>query len=108
MEKADTDELKVGDAITFAMSEDLVATHRIVDITDTEDGTAFVTKGDANDANDASPVNYRNVIGKPVFSVPYLGYAITFVKRPPGLLIVSAIAAMLMLVSLIGPLLKSD
>lgn len=101
VKNVDVEDLKAGDPITFAMSEELVATHRIVDVIETEDGTAFVTKGDANDTNDANPVNYRNVIGKPVFSVPYLGYAISFVRRPPGLFIAVAAVAIILLINII-------
>ena len=40
-----------------------------------EDGTIrFRTKGDANEVPDGNLVHYRNIIGKPVFSIPYLGY----------------------------------
>ena len=104
VQKVDANDLEIGDAITFAMSEELVATHRIVEIIDTDEGKAFVTKGDANDANDANPVNYRNVIGKAAFSVPYLGYAITFIKAPPGLFIAIAAVSLLILLSVIKTL----
>ena len=34
----------------------------------------FQTKGDANDDVDGSLVHHKNVVGTPVFSIPYLGY----------------------------------
>ena len=68
-------ELRVGDAITFMLDEDTVATHRIIEIIpDDEDSSIlrFRTQGDANDTPDGTPVHYKNIIGKPVFAVPYL------------------------------------
>ena len=46
----------------------------------------FRTKGDANEEADAEPVDARNVIGTPVFQIPYLGYLINFVKTKPGMI----------------------
>ena len=76
------------------LNEDTVATHRIIEILpDEEDSSVlrFRTQGDANDAPDGTPVHYKNVIGKPVFSVPYLGYFANFVQNPPGLFLPSAL-----------------
>ena len=33
----------------------------------------FYTQGDANDAPDGAPVYFKNLIGRPVFTIPYLG-----------------------------------
>ena len=81
VQPVDHKELKVGDPITFTIAEDRVVTHRIVDIKDYE---WFTTKGDANEVEDASPTYYENIIGKPIFSIPYLGYLIYLIKYPPG------------------------
>ena len=75
--------IKVGDPITFVLNEDLVvATHRVVAV-DAEN-QRFTTKGDANEVEDASPVHFNNLIGKPVFSIPLIGYASKWVQNPPG------------------------
>lgn len=82
--QVDPSEIRVGDAITFVMNEQgTVATHRVVRI----DGanSSFYTKGDANDYPDAAPVHYNNLLGTPVFTVPYLGYISSFVQSPPGI-----------------------
>ena len=55
----------------------------------------FRTKGDANTATDASLVDYRNVIGTPVLSIPYLGYLANFIQRPPGIYIALVFATVL-------------
>ena len=79
--------LKEGDVITFMVSEDTLATHRIVGVVPDEDepGTIrFRTKGDANDAEDGTLVHYKNVVGTPVFTIPYLGYFSNWITHAPG------------------------
>ena len=90
------DTLAVGDAITFMLDEDTVATHRIIEIIpDEEDVLRFRTQGDANDTPDGAPVHEKNIIGKPLFAIPYLGYFAHFVQKPPGLYLAIGFAAVL-------------
>lgn len=72
----DTDELAVGDVITFqARSDDpTLTTHRIVGLAYGSEGTQFVTQGDANDAADPSPIAPEQVRGEVWYSVPAVGY----------------------------------
>ena len=79
--------LKVGDPITYMISQDTVVTHRIVEVlVDEEDPNTirYFTQGDANDQPDGTSVHYRNIIGKPVFSIPYLGYVSNYIQNPRG------------------------
>lgn len=90
VKKVDPFALESGDVITFMMNEDTVATHRIVGVVpDESDSTVvrFRTKGDANEFEDSTLVHYKNVVGTPVFSVPYLGYPVRYISKPPGLYI---------------------
>ena len=87
VKKVDPYTIQEGQPITFMMSETTVATHRVVGIVpDEEDPTVirFRTKGDANDTEDGGLVHYKNVIGRPVFSIPYLGYVADYIQHPPG------------------------
>ena len=87
VKSVDYKELKAGDPITFMASQDTVVTHRIVEVLVDEDDSntlLYVTQGDANTAPDGSPVHYKNVIGKPVFAIPYLGYVSNYIQNPPG------------------------
>ena len=96
----DPEDLKDGDPITFRMSSGVVATHRIVEVLD--EGTpnlAFRTKGDANADPDGSPVPASAIIGKPRFSIPYLGYVSSFVQKPKGLILVLGTGATLFIMS---------
>lgn len=111
VKSVDAGELQVGDAITFMVDEDTVATHRIIEILpDEEDSSVlrFRTQGDANDTPDGTPVHYKNIIGKPVFSIPYLGYVAHFVQNPPGLYLTIGAAAILVVLVFLPDLFKDD
>ena len=87
--EADPAELAVGDIITFRLSGDVPATHRIIEVTD----EGFITKGDANEYADNNVVQAENIVGKYIFNVPYLGFAVSFVQQPPGTYAAIAIAS---------------
>ncbi|MEE3446738.1 MAG: signal peptidase I, partial [Prevotella sp.] len=96
--------LKAGDVITFMMDENTVATHRIYEVVpDKTDPSVirFRTKGDANDAVDGGLVHYRNVIGTPVFTIPYLGYFLNYIQHPPGIYVAIVFCAVLLFLVLL-------
>ncbi len=108
VKKVDTSKLQVNEPITFLLDENTVATHRIVEvIPDKEDSTVvrFKTKGDANDSVDGGLVHYKNVIGSPIFTIPYLGYFADFIQNPPGTHIAISVGAVLLLLLFIPDLL---
>ncbi len=90
--------LSVGDAITFMADEKTVVTHRIIEIIpddEDKDVVRFRTQGDANETADGAPVHCKNVIGKPLFAIPKLGYFADFIQNPPGLYLAIGAAAVL-------------
>jgi len=92
----DVNSIQVGDPITFVLNEDLVvATHRVVRIDAANEH--FYTKGDANETEDSAPVHFKNVIGVPQFSIPYLGYVSDFIQNPPGTYITIGVGILLIL-----------
>lgn len=98
VKNVDPEEIKVGDPITFVMNENLVvATHRVVDID--YENQRFYTKGDGNQIADTNPVHFKNLIGKPLFHIPYLGYISSWVQSPPGIYV--AIGAGIMLIGIV-------
>lgn len=104
VKEVDYNHIEPGQVITFMLDEDTVATHRVVEVVpDAEDPTVlrFRTKGDANDAEDGGLVHYKNVLGTPVFTVPYMGYFANYIQNPPGkYLAISAGALVLIMVFL--------
>lgn len=125
------EDVQIGDPITFVVNEDLlVATHRVVDIavettamqtvTDEETGEEttieveldepvyyYQTKGDANDDVDGSPVHYKNLIGKPVFSIPYLGYLSSTLQTRKGMILGLTAALVLILLLFMPDILRA-
>lgn len=100
VKQVDHRELKAGDVITFMLSEDTVATHRIVEVLpDANDPSVirYRTKGDANNTEDQLPVHYKNILGTPVFTIPKLGYVLNCIQHPPGNYLTIAFAAILLL-----------
>ena len=103
VKKADPQDIKVGDPITFVLDENLtVATHRVIEIDEAD--RHFYTKGDANEYPDASPVHFNNLIGRPSFTIPYMGYVTNYIQNPPGRYIAIAAAAVILLLIFITDL----
>ena len=99
---ADAQSIRPGDAITFLAGEDVIVTHRVTEvIPDAEDAgvVRFRTKGDANNAEDATLVHSSNLIGKAAFSVPLLGYAANYIQHPPGTYVAIAAAVVIILLA---------
>ena len=71
--------LEVGDVITYRISGDTFVTHRIVEIDTT--AQSVITKGDANDVVDGSPVAFNQIVGRVDFHVPLLGYVSIYIKE---------------------------
>lgn len=99
-------EVEVGDVITYVLPNDMPSTHRVVRID--EENQHFYTKGDANDVEDGSPVHFKNLIGKPVFKIPFLGYIAYYIQHPPGMYIAIAVCAIILLLAFLPDLFKKS
>lgn len=66
----------------------------------------FTTKGDANDVIDGSPVYYKNVIGTPIFSMPYLGYFSNWLQTRKGMIVAISSVLILMILTFLPDLLR--
>ena len=111
VKSVDYKELEVGDDITYMIDEDTVVTHRIIEVlVDEEDPNTirYFTQGVANDVPDGVSVHYRNIIGKPVFSIPYLGYVSNYIQKPPGMYVAMAAGAILILLTFLPDLFEDD
>jgi len=75
----------IGDVITFVPDKEATSylTHRVVDKMDElndKPGIFFVTRGDANNAND-NPITGDMVVGKKVFSIRFMGVVLQIVRE---------------------------
>lgn len=115
----------------------LIATHRVVDITVIESKMETVldengnpvldekgnevqqevtleeptyyyqTKGDANEDVDGSQVHYKNIVGTPVFSIPYLGYLSSWLQTRKGMIMGVSIALVVMILTFLPDMLNA-
>lgn len=80
-------ELEVGDPLTYVIDGGTVVTHRIIEKHVDPDNPAdirFKTKGDNNNIEDGELVRAENILGKPVFTIPLMGYVAFFIQTPPS------------------------
>lgn len=89
---------EVGDAIAFKSGKVLI-THRIV----REEKGTFVTKGDANRAEDLWRVSPDEILGTTIYSIPYLGYVVQTFKNPAGIAILVAGFLIFFILSFLEP-----
>jgi len=89
--EVDPKEIKIGDDITFIRSDSATVTHRVVDIYENyeESGElAFLTQGLENLEPDPDVVFEGNIIGVVKFSIPELGFFLTYVADNIGLVFI--------------------
>jgi len=86
---------KIGDVITFGPYSKTKAptSHRIYDIKVVDGQPVYITKGDVNNAPDARELQKRDIVGKVLFSVPFVGYAVDFAKKPMGFALIIVVPA---------------
>lgn len=88
-------EYKIDDIITFnEAGKKTPITHRIVEMRALEGNVFYKTKGDANNASDAEEINKNQIIGKVLFDLPYLGYAVDAIRKPIGFMTIIVIMAL--------------
>lgn len=90
-----------GDVITFRRGEMAeiqrgqagvnLITHRVVDVIRTDDDLAFRTKGDANEEADRRLVPADALVGRVMFTIPYIGHVIVLASSEMGFIALVAI-----------------
>ena len=86
-------DIKTGDIILYQSGMQNV-THRVAE----QIKGGYITKGDANTTCDLIPVKKTQVKGKIAVSIPYLGYAVLFLRTPYGI----CLSILILIVSLLG------
>ena len=109
VKKVDYTQLQPGDVITFMISEDTLATHRIVEVVPDETDPwvlRYRTQGDSNEAADGGLVHYKNIVGTPIFTIPKMGYFASWVQNPPGTYIAITVGVVLLILLFLPDLLR--
>ncbi|ADC65845.1 peptidase S26B, signal peptidase [Ferroglobus placidus DSM 10642] len=77
VKKIDPNEISVGDVICFkdpSGRENVLITHRVVNVTERDGKLVFKTKGDALEEVDFFEVKEEDIVGTPVLLIPMIGY----------------------------------
>lgn len=96
------EEIEEQDIIAFyaSLEESGIITHRVV--TNNIVSGVFVTKGDANDKEDPTPVPYDNFIGRVTRIIPYAGKALTYMTALYGKIAAACVVLLGVALNLIG------
>lgn len=86
-------EIEKNDIVTYySGNTDSRVTHRVVEVK--EGGQGFVTRGDANNTEDSSILQGDRIIGKLVYSIPYIGKIFRELSGKIGIALVVILGAM--------------
>lgn len=94
VKETDAGKLQKGDVIAFREGKSVI-THRIIDVKDSNGSRQYITKGDNNNTQDASPVLTSAVEGKFIMDIPKLGNGALFMQTPVGMVIFIALPLLL-------------
>jgi len=82
--------IKVGDVIAFfdpAGNGTSVVTHRVMEVQESDGTISWVTKGDANNVEDAIPVPETKLVGVYQSRIAGLGHVVMFMQTTMGLIV---------------------
>ena len=95
LKEVSPEQWKVGDVITYTLLGSTRVTHRIVEIDEVK--RQVITKGDANDSVDGTPVPFDNIVGRVAYHAPLLGYISIYGKTPTGIAILCGMVLLLVI-----------
>ncbi|MCR3956303.1 MAG: signal peptidase I [Gudongella sp.] len=94
------DQIEMGDILTYYGPESRTrVTHRVVEIGPNYE--YFITQGDANNTEDAMPVEQERVIGIVALSIPFIGYVFRFLSSTQGIIFIISVG----IIAFVAPLL---
>lgn len=104
----DVEQLDYWDVITYRLTDKTIATHRIIEVMEENGQTVYRTKGDANEHPDEGYVTQSQIIGTPVFALPYLGYFVAELQTTRGTYGAISAGAVLLLILVLPDLLFGE
>lgn len=93
------EEVRAGDVVTIRADNNVLFTHRVVEVIAAADGPAFRTQGDANVSPDHSLAPARALVGRVDAHLPLVGYLMVLLGRPQGIATVLALGLFLFLLA---------
>jgi signal peptidase len=101
------EQIQENDVITYRDDGGNFVTHRVVEKIEVLTSVRFRTRGDANDAPDPEPVYQEDVVGTVLFSIPLLGYVVSFGNTTAGYVVLVLVPVMLFIFSELWELWKA-
>jgi signal peptidase I len=96
-ERISPSQLRVGDIVTFQEPHGTrTITHRVRKLTISEGQAHVTTRGDANDTVEKWQVPTKGSVGRVVYTVPKIGYPVTWSHTGPGRLAMVSIPALIL------------
>jgi signal peptidase len=91
---------KIGDIITFGQitKTKTPTTHRIVEMKVVGGNLAYITKGDANNGSDQKEISQKEILGKVLLKVPYIGYAVAAGRTKTGFALIIIIPSLAIII----------
>lgn len=88
-----------GDIITVfdSANHKITITHRITNLNISNNEKFYTTKGDANKTEDSEKRLEKDIVGKVLLTVPFLGYAVEFARTKYGLILLVIIPAIIII-----------
>jgi signal peptidase I len=93
--------IKPGDIVTYRL-EDILVTHRVQYVSDTNAVEVFITKGDANGIADFKKVERSQILGKYIIKIPMGGYLRAGLRGLPGILIIIGLILIAIMMQLLN------
>lgn len=99
---------RVGDIITFGANTraTIPTTHRLHAERVVSGELLYTTKGDVNEDPDPQEIRKQDIIGKVLFSLPYIGYLLDFARKPWGFALLIGLPAGIVIFDEIGKIWK--
>lgn len=79
------EDIQKGDILSYKSKDNLIITHRVIDIIENETEEEYIFKGDNNNVEDIKSVKYSEIEGEYLFSIPLIGSIALYVQTPTGL-----------------------
>lgn len=103
-ESVEPETLTAGQIITYTLEGDTMVTHRVVQ--NDKINKQLITKGDANNVEDGSPVSYDQVVGHAKYYLPYVGYISIYIRQPIGIACTCGLLVILILLTFLPDILS--
>jgi signal peptidase len=104
VEPVAADSIEVGEIVTFDNPDQSgqLMSHRVRAVEPTEEGLRFTTQGDANTADEHWTIPADGTVGRALYRVPKLGFAVNVIQAPGGKVGLIVVPALLLTISLLS------